>query len=93
MKFPFQVCEQPFLFIERKYTYKILSCGVLPRMNGPHKPAEMSPVVFGENSLEKIVNDIPFPNCSCSRIAVVDPITPAPIIAICVTELILRTFF
>lgn len=58
--------------------------------NGPHNPAEISPVVFGENSSENIVTDTEFPNCSCSRIAVVVPITPAPIIAILFTELMLN---
>lgn len=70
--------------------YIIFSDGVSFKRNGPHNPAETSPVVFGENSSENIFTDTELPNCSSSRIAVVVPITPAPIIAIFFTELILN---
>lgn len=72
--------------------YIIRARGVSLKKTGPHSPAEISPVVFGENLSEKIVIDTESPKYSCNRYAAVAPQTPAPMTAMRVFVFITHKF-
>lgn len=78
--------------MKSEFFYIIRAKGVSLKKTGPHSPAEISPVVFGENLSEKIVIDTEYPKYSCNRYAAVAPQTPAPMTAMRVFVFITHKF-